>query len=388
MSARKPAAARTRADARRRVWRAALCAAAVAAGAVALGATSASAAEIPGSYIVTLQPGHEAPTRPAGARPEFRYQAALNGFAAELDARQLAALRRDPTVRGIEPDQTVHATAEQTLVGGEPWGLDRIDQPALPLSGTYSYNRNGASTTAYVIDTGIDPSHPEFGGRARNVFDVFGGRGTDCNGHGTHVAGTIGARTYGVAKRVALRGVRVLDCDGSGTVSGVIAGLDWVRTHHAVRAVANLSLGGGLSPALDAAVENLVAANVFVAVAAGNNYGEDACSESPARAPSAYTTAASDGNDQRAWFSDAGPCVDGYAPGVRVLSTVPGGGVAMLSGTSMATPHVTGVAALIKGYANVSPSDVSAEINALAIPDAIGGNLPGTPNRLLNKGDL
>jgi subtilisin family serine protease len=247
--------------------------------------------------------------------------------------------------------------------------MDRIDQRRLPLSRTYTANHDGTGVIAYVIDTGIDVSHAEFEGRAANVFDAFSGDGSDCHGHGTHVAGTIGARTYGVAKRVTLRGVRVLDCSGSGTVSGVIAGLKWVRTHSTGPAVVNLSLGGRPSAALDTAVNDLVSADIFVAVAAGNS-DVDACTQSPARARSAYTTAASD------------------APGVDITSTAPAGATARMSGTSMASPHVAGVAALLESYADLSPQLITASINLMATKGAISGDAHRTPNRLLAKSAL
>src|SRR4051794_17852467 len=360
----------------------------IAVGAVGSAATAgvASAAPIPGRYIVTVKAGSDARAvaRDAdGERPERVYRSVLDGFAATLSADELARLRQDPEVDAIEADQTVSASSTQWLPDGEPWGLDRIDQRSLPLSRTYTANHDGAGVIAYVIDTGIDVSHAEFEGRAVNVFDAFGGDGSDCDGHGTHVAGTIGARTYGVAKHVALRGVRVLDCSGSGTVSGVIAGLEWVRTHSTGPAVANLSLGGGPSAALDSAVNDLVSAGVFVAVAAGNS-DTDACTQSPARARGAYTTAASDRNDRKAWFSNWGPdCVDGYAPGVDIISTAPGGQTARMSGTSMASPHVAGVAALLESYAHSSPQLITASINLMATKGAISGDAHRTPNRLL-----
>jgi subtilisin family serine protease len=200
----------------------------------------------------------------------------------EADAERLS---EDFRVKFVEEDATVTADVTQS---NPPWGLDRIDQRNRPLSGTYTYNWTGSGVRAYVIDTGIRTTHTQFGGRASNVFDAFGGNGADCNGHGTHVAGTIGGSTYGVAKSSLLRGVRVLNCQGSGTNSGVIAGVDWVRNNHIAPAVANMSLGGGVSSALDTAVNNLSNAGVPIAVAAGNS-NADACGSSPARAANAIT---------------------------------------------------------------------------------------------------
>jgi subtilisin family serine protease len=277
---------------------------------------------------------------------------------------------------------------------GDPWGLDRIDQISLPASRTYSYNGRGANARAFVIDTGVDDTHPEFrlptgASRAARSFDVFGGNGADCNGHGTHVAGTVAGTTYGVAKLAQVRGVRVLDCGGSGTIAGVIAGVDWVRANRGNgRAVANLSLSGGRSEALNAAVERLVASGVFVAVAAGNDPATPSCSLSPASARSAWTAAASDNADRSAVFTSSGACVDGYAPGDGILSSVPGGGSARLSGTSMASPHVAGIGALLKGYANFSPSFITSWIDLFSIPGAIAAAPPGTDNSLVHKSEL
>ena len=315
--------------------------------------------------------------------------AALNGFAAKLTAAQVAKLRANKNVAYVEQDRVFTANATQNMdANGDPWGLDRIDQANLPLSGTYTYNNSGAGVTAYVIDTGINASHSDFGGRAQNVYDAVGGDGSDCNGHGTHVSGTIGGATYGVAKSVQLRGVRVLGCDGSGSTSGIIDALNWVAANHASNSVGNMSLGGGYSAALNQATTNLVNSGVFMAVAAGNE-SQDACNVSPASAPGTYTSAASDRNDVRAYFSNFGGCVDGYAPGVDIKSAWLGGGTNTISGTSMASPHTAGVAALYKGAnGDVGASTIVSWINSNATPNVITGNLAGTPNRLLNKAGL
>lgn len=245
----------------------------------------------------------------------------------------------------------------------------------------------GSGVRAYVIDTGIATAHADFGDRAANVYDAFGGNGQDCNGHGTHVAGTIGAAAYGVAKASSLRGVRVLDCNGSGSTSGIIAGVDWVRQNAIKPAVANLSLGGGLSSALNTATSNLASSGVFVAVAAGNE-NQDACKVSPASASGVLTVAASDKNDVRASFSNFGSCVELYAPGVNITSTWLSGGTKTISGTSMASPHVAGVAALYKSYGDAASSTVNTWILDNSTLNVITSNVSGTPNRLLFKSTL
>jgi subtilisin family serine protease len=358
-------------------------------------AAQAQAAEagqaIPGRYIVVVESSHD-PTAVAAnqdADTTHVYRGVLNGFAAKLDREQLRALRRSGKVARVEPDRIVTASATQNMdATGQPWGLDRIDQRALPLSRTYTYNRSGAGVRAYVIDTGIRTSHADFGGRAQNVYDAFGGNGQDCNGHGTHVAGTVGGATYGVAKTVSLRGVRVLNCSGSGSTSGIIAALNWLRTNAQRPAVANMSLGGGFSSSLNTATANLANSGVFVAVAAGNE-NQNACNVSPASTSAAYTTAASDRTDLRASFSNWGSCVDGYAPGVSIKSAWHNGGTNTISGTSMASPHVAGVGALYKStFGDASSSAISSWINTNATANVIRSNRTGTPNRLLYKAGL
>ena len=306
--------------------------------------TAAHGQAIPGHYIVTVKGDPRAVAASAHATPRYVYTAALNGFAGALNAGQLTALQHNPNVLRIEQDAAVHIDTTQS---GATWGIDRIDQRNLPLSGTYTYNSTGAGATAYVIDTGIYTSDSDFGGRAAVAYDALGGNGIDCNGHGTHVAGTIGGARYGVAKGVALRAVRVLDCSGSGSNSGVIAGMNWVASHHVSRSVANMSLGGGYSSSVNSAATSLVNSGVFLAVAAGNS-SADACNYSPSSASGTITVAASDSGDNRASFSNYGGCVDIYAPGVSITSDWLSGGTNTISGTSMATPHVTGVGALYK----------------------------------------
>jgi subtilisin family serine protease len=271
---------------------------------------------------------------------------------------------------------------------GDPWGLDRIDQHNLPLSKTYTYAGGASEVHAYIIDTGIQTTHPEFGGRATVAFDALGGSGQDCNGHGTHVAGTVGSTTFGVAKSAQLHAVRVLNCAGSGSNSGVIAGINWVAAHSVHPAVANMSLGGGFSSSLNSAATNLVNSGVFLAVAAGNS-NANACSYSPASASGVFTTAASDKTDTRASFSNFGNCVEGYAPGVAIKSTWLNNGTNTISGTSMATPHITGVGALYKGdHSDASAATIISFIQSTATQNVIRSNHPSTPNRLLFKGDL
>jgi subtilisin family serine protease len=299
-----------------------------------------------------------------------------------MSAEDAERLSQDFRVLFVEEDGVVTADVTQS---NPPWGLDRIDQRNRPLSATYTYNWTGSGVRAYVIDTGIRTSHSQFGGRASNVFDAFGGSGADCNGHGTHVAGTIGGSTYGVAKSALLRGVRVLDCNGSGSTSGVIAGVDWVRNNRINPAVANMSLGGGASSSLDTAVNNLANSGVAIAVAAGNS-NTDACTQSPARAASAITVGSTTTSDARSSFSNFGVCLDLFAPGSGILSSwfSSDTATATLSGTSMASPHVAGAAAL---YKQANPSASASTIrNALvnnATTNVISGAGSGSPNRLL-----
>ncbi|MPZ60793.1 MAG: S8 family serine peptidase [Propionibacteriales bacterium] len=385
---------------------AALCTAAGLGGAVAGSAAAAPGARetgevhgadspdaIPGSYLVLLEDeqmsAREARTNADDlaesydAEVERTYNTAIQGFAARMSEQDASEMAADPSVRYVEANQEVRLSATQT---NPPWGLDRIDQVNLPLDGDYRYFTTASNVNAYVIDTGIDVTHQEFDGRAQVGTDTVGdGRnGRDCHGHGTHVAGTIGSETYGIAKDVNLHGVRVLDCDGSGTTLSVVQGIEWV-TENAVRpAVANMSLGGRVDTILDEAITNSIASSVTYAVAAGNE-GRNACTSSPARVPGALTAGATDNSDTRAGFSNFGRCVDMFAPGVGIRSTVPGG-TRMYSGTSMSSPHVAGAAAMILAWhPRWSPAQVAERMISNATVGVVRALGRGSPNLLLHK---
>jgi aqualysin 1 len=339
----------------------------------AVSATGAGASAS-GRYIVVLNDGTSNPSAVAsehgrryGASVESVYGHALKGYSARIPDDKLDGVRRDSRVAYVERDGTVDATA-QTL----PWGIDKADAD---LSSTQAGNGSGAVSNvhAYVIDTGIDVSHPDLNVAGGNV-NFAGGKNSDCNGHGTHVAGTIAARdnsadVVGMAPGAPLTGVKVLGCSGSGSTSGVIRGIDWVTAHAAKPAVANMSLGGSASQALDDAVRNSAATGVVYAIAAGNS-GANACTQSPARAGTTngvITVAATDTSDSEASWSNYGSCVDIWAPGVSILSTRKGGGTTTMSGTSMASPHVAGGSALyLSSHTGSSQSQVEAALESAA----------------------
>jgi len=349
---------------------------------------------IPGQYIVVFTDDvddvrglSDRMSNEHGASRLHTYTGVLKGFAARMSPQAAEALSRNPTVAYVEQDQEVTLAATQS---GATWGIDRIDQRNRPLSGTYTYNTTASGVYVYIIDTGILTSHSQFGGRAANVYDAFGGSGNDCHGHGTHVAGTVGGSTYGIAKGARLRGVRVLNCSGSGSWSGIIAGMDWVRNNRVNPAVANMSLGGGYSSAVNTAANNLANSGVFVAVASGNS-GANACNYSPASASAVTSVNSSTSSDARSSFSNYGSCTHLYAPGSSITSAWIGSTSATrtISGTSMASPHVAGVAALYKAtFGNASSSTIRTWLINNSTTGVISGNPSGTPNRLLYKSTL
>lgn len=346
-----------------------------------------------GRYIVVFKASVGNPVtetdnamRGLGGQVHHVYTNSIKGFAATLPDVALQAIRNNPNVDYIEADQTV-ALKQTSPENQATWGLDRIDQADRPLSGQYYFNYTGAGVNAFIIDTGIRADHVEFTGRLKPGYNVVQDtNGTnDCNGHGTHVAGTVGGSTWGVAKGVSLIPVRVLDCTGSGSWSGVIAGIDWVAGSTLRPAVANMSLGGGLSSTVNAAVAGAVSKGVTMVVAAGNS-SADACSYSPSSEPSAITVGATDSSDARASYSNYGTCVDIFAPGTSITSAWNTSATAtnIISGTSMATPHVTGVAALaLAANPTASPSAVSAFLTTNATADRLSAIGTGSKNLLV-----
>ncbi|MEU5694318.1 S8 family serine peptidase [Actinosynnema sp. NPDC020468] len=340
------------------------------------------------SYIVVLKDVNatDALSAKYQARVTHRYTSALRGFSATLNEEQARKLAADPAVEYVQQDAEVSISGTQTPTPS--WGLDRIDQQSLPLDNSYTYPGEGEGVTAYIIDTGIRFSHTEFGGRATSGTDTVDNDtdATDCNGHGTHVSGTVAGTNHGVAKKARLVGVRVLNCAGSGSYAGVIAGIDWVTANAVKPAVANMSLGGAANDPVDTAVRNSIASGITYGLAAGNDYGANACNSSPGRTAEAITVGSTTDTDLRSDFSNIGPCLDIFAPGSLIKSSwyTDDSATNTISGTSMATPHVVGAAAV---YLGANPTARPQQVRDALVDGASNGVVtdPGTgsPNKLL-----
>ncbi|MCK1797403.1 S8 family peptidase [Streptomyces sp. XM4193] len=320
-----------------------------------------------------------------GGDVEQVYSAAFRGFSVSATEAQAKKLAADPNVAYVEADGVAKISGTQP--SPPSWGLDRVDGAA---DSSYTYPNEGAGVTAYVLDTGIDMTHPDFGGRATSGYDFIDNDAdaSDCQGHGTHVAGTVGGASFGVAKGVNLVSVRVLDCGGSGQWSQVIAGIDWVAQNASGPSIGNMSLGGGANDSVDAAVQGAINAGVQMAVAAGNN-NSDACGSSPARVPAAVTLGSTDQGDGRSSFSNYGTCVDLFAPGGQINSTANGGGSQIMSGTSMASPHAAGAGAIyLSANPSATPQQVADALVGNAQSGVVGNPGAGSPNLLLNVSNL
>ncbi|MEU7170836.1 S8 family peptidase [Micromonospora tulbaghiae] len=354
---------------------------------------------VSGSYVVvlkgdavgtanTLAARTAVPDRAAGLAKRYGgnvgtvWSSALTGYSAKMTPAQARRLAADPAVAYVEQDRVMTTQGTQT---GATWGLDRIDQRNLPLNSTYTYPNTASNVRAYIIDTGIRTTHSDFGGRATWGTNTVDTNNTDCNGHGTHVAGTVGGTKYGVAKSVRLVAVKVLNCSGSGTTAGVISGVNWVTSNAVKPAVANMSLGGGASTTLDNAVANSINSGITYALAAGNS-SANACNSSPARVASAITVGATTSTDARASYSNYGSCVDIFAPGSSITSTWRTSDTATnsISGTSMASPHVAGAAALVlSANTSYTPAQVASYLTSNATTGKVTSPGSGSPNRLL-----
>ncbi|MEU0078251.1 S8 family peptidase [Micromonospora tulbaghiae] len=354
---------------------------------------------VSGSYVVvlkgdavgtanTLAARTAVPDRAAGLAKRYGgnvgtvWSAALTGYSAKMTPAQARRLAADPAVAYVEQDRVMTTQGTQT---GATWGLDRIDQRNLPLNSTYTYPNTASNVRAYIIDTGIRTTHSDFGGRATWGTNTVDTNNTDCNGHGTHVAGTVGGTKYGVAKSVRLVAVKVLNCSGSGTTAGVISGVNWVTSNAVKPAVANMSLGGGASTTLDNAVANSINSGITYALAAGNS-SANACNSSPARVASAITVGATTSTDARASYSNYGSCVDIFAPGSSITSAwrTSDTSTNTISGTSMASPHVAGAAALVlSANTSYTPAQVASYLTSNATTGKVTSPGSGSPNRLL-----
>jgi len=361
-------------------------------------AGSATAAEgqilgagVPGAvtdgYVVSLKSGDAGLAAKYGGQVKATYSAALNGFSVKMTEKQAKRLAADPAVDFVQQDAVAHITGTQN---NPTWGLDRIDQQKLPLDKKYTYPNDGAGATVYVVDTGVDYRQSEFGGRASSGYDFIDNDADakDCQGHGTHVAGTVGSATYGVAKGAKIVAVRVLNCQGSGQYSQIISGIDWVVKNAKGPSVLTMSLGGPADNGVDTAVRRAVSAGITNTVASGNS-NTNACSTSPARVKEAITVNATQNDDRRSTFSNYGSCTDIFAPGTNITSLRNGGGTQQMSGTSMATPHVAGAAAIyLTSHPTANPAAVATGLANAATNGVVTSPGSGSTNKLLNVAGL